>query len=50
MAAHGYPRATMDIDIWVMPAPESAKAVLPALHRFFSPHSVTTLLGLVTVS
>jgi len=21
LAAHGYPRATMDIDIWVMPSP-----------------------------
>jgi hypothetical protein len=21
MAAHGYPRTTMDIDIWVMPSP-----------------------------
>jgi hypothetical protein len=27
LAAHGYPRATMDIDIWVMPAPENADAV-----------------------
>jgi len=24
LAAHGYPRATMDIDIWVMPSPENA--------------------------
>ena len=24
LAAHGYPRATMDIDIWVMPSPQSA--------------------------
>ena len=34
LAAHGYPRATMDIDIWVMPSPENADAVLRALHRF----------------
>ncbi len=34
MAAHGYPRATMDIDIWVLPAPENAEAVLRALRRF----------------
>jgi len=34
MAAHGYPHATMDIDIWVMPAPENAKVVLRALRRF----------------
>jgi hypothetical protein len=37
MAAHGYPRATMDIDIWVMPAPENAEAVLRALRRFDAP-------------
>jgi predicted nucleotidyltransferase len=34
LAAHGYPRATMDIDIWVMPSPENADAVLRALRRF----------------
>ena len=34
MAAHGYPRATMDIDIWVMPSPGNADAVLRALRRF----------------
>ncbi len=37
MAAHGYPRATMDIDIWVMPALENAEAVLRALRRFGAP-------------
>ena len=37
MAAHGYPRATMDIDIWVMPDSQNAEAVLRALHRFGSP-------------
>ncbi len=37
LAAHGYPRATMDIDIWVMPAPDNADAVLRALHRFGAP-------------
>jgi hypothetical protein len=37
MAAHGYPRATMDIDIWVMPAPGNAEAVLRALRRFGAP-------------
>ena len=42
LAAHGYPRATMDIDIWVMPAPGNADAVLRALRRFGSPlHNVT---------
>ena len=37
LAAHGYPRATMDIDIWVMPSPDNADAVLRALHRFGVP-------------
>jgi hypothetical protein len=37
MAAHGYPRATMDIDIWVMPSAENAKAVMRALSRFGAP-------------
>jgi len=37
LAAHGYPRATMDIDIWVMPSPQNADAVLRALHRFGVP-------------
>ncbi len=34
LAVHGYPRATMDIDIWVMPSPENADAVLRALGKF----------------
>lgn len=37
MAAHGYPRATMDIDIWVDPSPQNAAAVLRALNRFGAP-------------
>ena len=37
MAAHGYPRATTDIDIWVMPSPDNAAAVLRALDRFGAP-------------
>jgi hypothetical protein len=37
LAAHGYPRATMDIDIWVMPTSENANAVLRALQRFGTP-------------
>ena len=42
LAAHGYPRATMDIDIWVMPSPQNADAVLRALHRFGAPlHNLT---------
>jgi hypothetical protein len=42
MAAHGYPRATMDIDIWVLPSPKNAEAVLRALRRFGAPlHNLT---------
>lgn len=37
LAAHGYPRATVDIDIWVKPDSENAAAVLRALHRFGAP-------------
>lgn len=37
MAAHGYPRATMDIDIWIMPSPDNAEAVLRALRKFGAP-------------
>jgi len=42
LAAHGYPRATMDIDIWVMPSPQNADAVLRALRSFgASLHNLT---------
>jgi len=42
MAAHGYPRATMDIDIWIMPSLQNADAVLRALRRFGTPlHNLT---------
>jgi hypothetical protein len=42
MAAHGYPRATMDIDIWIMPEPDNADAVLRAMRRFGAPlHNLT---------
>ena len=42
LAAHGYPRATMDIDIWVMPSPANAEATLRALRRFGAPlHNLT---------
>src|SRR2546426_12561936 len=33
MAAHGVPRATGDIDIWVRPSPQNADCVLRALRR-----------------
>jgi len=42
LAAHGYPRATMDIDIWVMPSPQNADSLLRALRRFGAPlHNLT---------
>ena len=37
MAVHGYPRATMDIDLWILPSPDNADAVLRALARFGAP-------------
>lgn len=42
LAAHGYPRATMDIDIWVLPSPANAQAVLRALRRFGAPSQELT--------
>lgn len=42
LAVHGYPRATMDIDVWVMPSPENATAVVRALQKFGAPlHGLT---------
>ncbi len=42
MAAHGYPRTTLDIDFWVRPSRKNAEAVLRALHRFGAPlHGLT---------
>jgi len=37
MAAHGWPRATGDIDIWVKPTPENADRVIRALQRYGAP-------------
>ena len=37
LSAHGYVRATLDIDIWIMPSPENAESVLRALTRFGAP-------------
>ena len=34
MAAHGLPRATGDIDLWVRPAPDNALRVIRALSQF----------------
>lgn len=37
LAAHGIPRATGDLDIWVRPTATNADRVLAALKRFGSP-------------
>jgi hypothetical protein len=37
MAAHGYPRSTLDIDLWIMRSLENAAAVMRALQRFGAP-------------
>jgi hypothetical protein len=37
LAAHGYPRATLDIDFWIWPDSGNAEAVLRALARFGAP-------------
>ena len=37
LAAHGIPRSTGDIDLWIRPSPENAKRVWLALKRFRAP-------------
>jgi len=37
MGAHGYPRSTGDIDIWVEPSPENSRRVYHALAQFGAP-------------
>lgn len=37
LAAHGAPRFTGDLDVWVRPSPENARRVLRALARFGAP-------------
>jgi hypothetical protein len=39
LAAHGRPRATGDIDIWVRNSPENARKVMSALEEFGAPLS-----------
>ena len=39
LAAHGYPRATGDLDIWVRPTPENSIRVWRALAAFGAPVS-----------
>ncbi len=37
MAAHGFPRATMDIDLWVKPSHDNAHKIYQALNIFGAP-------------
>ena len=37
LAVHGYPRATVDIDIWIDPSPENVSRVWSALAAFGAP-------------
>lgn len=42
LAAHGLPRATGDLDLWVRPTPENANRVWRALEEFGAPlHDLT---------
>ena len=34
LAAHGYPRATVDLDLWIDPSPDNARRVWRALAEF----------------
>lgn len=48
VAAHGHPRSTKDIDIWVRPTPDNAQRVWHALARFGAPLELITLEDLTT--
>lgn len=37
LAAHGYPRATVDLDLWIDPTPDNARRVWRALAEFGAP-------------
>jgi hypothetical protein len=39
LAAHGLPRATGDLDIFIRPTPDNARCVMEALRRFGAPLS-----------
>jgi hypothetical protein len=48
MAAHGLPRATGDIDIWIRPTEDNAQRVWRALKRFKAPISQLSIADLTT--
>lgn len=37
LASYGYPRATLDMDIWIRPSPENARRVWTALAKYGVP-------------
>lgn len=45
LAAHGLPRATQDLDVWIEPTVENARRVVRALERFGAPAEA---LGITT--
>jgi len=48
LAAHGYVRATKDLDIWIAPTEENAKRVWEALANFGAPLQQLTKSDLMT--
>ena len=48
LAAHGIPRATGDLDLWVKATQENAKRVLLALSKFGAPSESLTVEELAT--
>jgi hypothetical protein len=48
LAAHGAPRATGDLDIWIRPTPHNAERVLTALRSFGAPLFDLTRDDLIT--
>lgn len=48
LAAHGHPRATGDLDLWIRPSEENAHRVWQALERFGAPLSQLRLADLQT--
>ncbi|OGQ78613.1 MAG: hypothetical protein A2289_09930 [Deltaproteobacteria bacterium RIFOXYA12_FULL_58_15] len=50
LAAHGVPRATGDIDIWIRPTPKNAQRVIRALTVFGAPLDQITEQDLATTN
>jgi hypothetical protein len=48
LAAHGTPRATGDLDIWINPTPKNAARVMAALRVFGAPLANLTIDDLTT--